>query len=92
MEVAQVASDALGAAVVLVVVEAVAVAEAAQDVVVVAVDAVADAADVAEADNQLYTEEEISGGFAQDFEHQSSILMYHAVTIMISSPWNRQFL
>ena len=77
MEVAQVASDALGAAVVLVVVEAVAVAEAAQDVVVVAVDAVADAADVAEADNQINALfEEISGGFAQVFEHQSSILLF----------------
>lgn len=68
MVVVQVVADALDAAVVLVVVEAVAVVEAALDVVAVAavaLDAAVDAADVAEADNQIYIEEEISGGFAQ---------------------------
>ncbi|MET3728265.1 hypothetical protein ABID52_001846 [Fictibacillus halophilus] len=52
-----------------------AVVEAALVVVVVAVDAVADAADVAEADNQINAFlEEISGGFAQTFELQSSFI------------------
>lgn len=68
------------AVVVLVVAEAVAVVADALDVVAVAavvLDVAVDAADVAEADNQINALfEEISGGFAQVFEHQSSILLF----------------